>query len=156
MSASFAPEVHTFWPLTTHSPPSRTAVVRRPARSEPAPGSLYNKHMPTSSSKSLRRYNDFISSLPYDNNVPAHKFDLSCPGPGTPAVRKTFSTSVAASSSSPRPNHSVGQRNAAHFESTTNSRHAAKSLLEFQFAARKAFASCTVSFILCPPLFVMK
>ena len=150
MSASFAPEVHTFWPLTTQSPPSRTAVVRRPARSEPAPGSLYNKHIPTSSSKSLRKYNDFISSLPYDNSVPAHKFDLSCPGPGTPAVRNTFSTSVAASSSNPRPNHSVGHRNAAHFESTTNSRHAAKSLLGFQFSARKASASCTVSFILCP------
>ena len=39
-SESWAPEVHTFCPLTTKSSPSRTAVVRRPARSEPAPGSL--------------------------------------------------------------------------------------------------------------------
>ena len=35
-----APDVHTFWPLTTHSSPSRTAVVRTAARSDPAPGSL--------------------------------------------------------------------------------------------------------------------
>ena len=31
--------VHVFWPLTTQSSPSRTAVVRRLARSEPASGS---------------------------------------------------------------------------------------------------------------------
>ena len=32
--------VHTFWPLRTHSSPSRSALVERPATSEPAPGSL--------------------------------------------------------------------------------------------------------------------
>ena len=37
-SLKCAPEVHTFWPLTTHSSPSRSARVARPARSEPAPG----------------------------------------------------------------------------------------------------------------------
>ena len=31
--------VQVFWPLTTHSSPSRTAVVRSEARSEPASGS---------------------------------------------------------------------------------------------------------------------
>ena len=35
---------HTFWPLTTHSSPSRTARVARPARSEPAPGSENSWH----------------------------------------------------------------------------------------------------------------
>ena len=39
-SAWWAPEVHTFWPLTTKWSPSSTARVRRPARSLPAPGSL--------------------------------------------------------------------------------------------------------------------
>ena len=43
-SARCANEFHTFWPLTTHSSPSRTAVVVRPARSEPAPGSLNSWH----------------------------------------------------------------------------------------------------------------
>ena len=38
MSAICPPEVHTFWPLITHSSPSRTALQPRPARSEPAPG----------------------------------------------------------------------------------------------------------------------
>ena len=39
-SASCAPDVHTFCPLTTKLSPSRTARVRSDARSEPAPGSL--------------------------------------------------------------------------------------------------------------------
>ena len=38
------PEVHTFWPLTIHSSPSCIALVCRPARSEPAPGSLNSWH----------------------------------------------------------------------------------------------------------------
>ena len=37
--ASLARVVQIFWPLTTHSSPSRTASVRKLARSEPAPGS---------------------------------------------------------------------------------------------------------------------
>ena len=40
MSEYCAPEVHTFWPVMTHSSPSRSALVCRPARSDPAPGSL--------------------------------------------------------------------------------------------------------------------
>ena len=38
-SDSSAPDVHTFWPVTTHSSPSSSARVVSPARSEPAPGS---------------------------------------------------------------------------------------------------------------------
>ena len=37
-SAYWPPEVHTFWPLTIHSSPSLTALVWRPARSDPACG----------------------------------------------------------------------------------------------------------------------
>ncbi len=44
MSAIWPSEVHTFWPLTIHSSPSFTARVVRPARSEPAPGSLKSWH----------------------------------------------------------------------------------------------------------------
>ena len=47
-SATWPPEVHTFWPLTTHSSPSRTALVWMLARSEPAPGSLNSWHQATS------------------------------------------------------------------------------------------------------------
>ena len=44
-NASSAPRlVHTFWPLTRHSSPSRVARVATPARSEPAPGSENSWH----------------------------------------------------------------------------------------------------------------
>ena len=43
-SAVVPREVHTFWPLMIHSSPSSTALVVRPARSEPAPGSENNWH----------------------------------------------------------------------------------------------------------------
>ena len=36
--------VHTFWPLTTHSSPSSSALVLRLARSQPASGSLNPWH----------------------------------------------------------------------------------------------------------------
>ena len=50
MSEYWAPEVHTFCPVTIHSSPSRSARVCRPARSEPAPGSL-NSWQPTRSAR---------------------------------------------------------------------------------------------------------
>ena len=45
-SAMWPPEVHTFWPLTIQTSPSRSARVDRPARSDPAPGSLNSWHQP--------------------------------------------------------------------------------------------------------------
>ncbi len=39
-----AVDVHTFWPVMTHSSPSRSALHCSPARSEPAPGSLNSWH----------------------------------------------------------------------------------------------------------------
>ena len=56
MSAWSADVFHTFWPLTTHSSPSRTAVAWRPARSEPAPGSLNSWHHVSSPVSVRRRY----------------------------------------------------------------------------------------------------
>ena len=47
-SATSAPEVHTFCPVTTHSSPSRTPRVRREARSLPASGSLKSWHQSSS------------------------------------------------------------------------------------------------------------
>ncbi len=43
-SATWPSDVHTFWPSTTHSSPSWTARHVRPARSDPAPGSLNSWH----------------------------------------------------------------------------------------------------------------
>jgi len=63
-SASCAPDVHTFCPLTTKLSPSSTARVRSPARSDPAPGSL----MPSEAVISARRigtaHRRFCSSVP--------------------------------------------------------------------------------------------
>jgi hypothetical protein len=70
-SASWAPEVHTFCPSTTYSSPSRTARVRNPARSEPAPGSL----IPSAAVISARRIGTaqrrFCSGVPNDSNEAA-------------------------------------------------------------------------------------
>ena len=67
-SASCAPDVHTFCPLTTKCSPSRTAEVRSDARSDPAPGSL----MPSAAVISARRIGTaqrcFCSSVPNDSS----------------------------------------------------------------------------------------
>ena len=47
-SATWAKEFHTFCPLTTNSSPSRTARVRRLARSDPALGSENSWHQTSS------------------------------------------------------------------------------------------------------------
>ena len=47
--------VHTFCPLSTHSSPSRSARVDKPATSEPAPGSLNSWHQISSLENSGRR-----------------------------------------------------------------------------------------------------
>src|SRR5436190_7153637 len=59
-----APELQTFCPSTTHSSPSRTARVRSPARSDPAPGSLNSWHHTSSPRRSAGRYRCFCASVP--------------------------------------------------------------------------------------------
>ena len=107
-SAFLALDVHTFWPLTTNSSPSRSARVCRPARSEPAPGSEYSRHIPTSSSSSGRMKRSFSESVPNVSTVLAHRLWRSWPEPGAPARRNSAATIVAVSASSPRPNQAVG------------------------------------------------
>src|SRR5262249_41536320 len=70
-SASDPQVVHTFWPLTTHSSPSRTARVASDARSEPAPGSLKSWHHFSSLRTIGPRNRRFCSSVPYPNNAAA-------------------------------------------------------------------------------------
>ena len=93
-SASLPLDVHTFWPLTTHSSPSRSARVCRPARSEPAPGSEYSRHIFTSSSSSGRTKRSFRDSVPNASTVLAHRLCLSCAAPGAPAWRNSSTTTV--------------------------------------------------------------
>ncbi len=53
--ARWARVVHTFWPFTRHSSPSRTAMVASEATSDPAPGSLNSWHQISSPVNSGRR-----------------------------------------------------------------------------------------------------
>ena len=66
--------VQTFWPLSTHSSPSRTARVASDARSDPAPGSLSSWHhfssLRTSGGRNRRR----CSSVPCANRAGAALF----------------------------------------------------------------------------------
>ena len=55
---------HIFWPVSTHSSPSRTALLRIAATSEPMPGSLI-ENAPRTSPVAIRgRYLCFCSSVP--------------------------------------------------------------------------------------------
>jgi hypothetical protein len=63
-SASWAPEVHTFCPLMTKWSPSSVARVRRPARSEPASGSLMPSAAVTSARRMGTAHRRFCSSVP--------------------------------------------------------------------------------------------
>ena len=55
---------HTFWPSTTKWPFSRRALVRTPARSEPAPGSEKPWHQISSAERIGSRWRAFCSSVP--------------------------------------------------------------------------------------------
>ena len=68
-SAWWAPELQTFCPFTTHVPPSSTARVRSPARSEPAPGSLNSWHHISSPRSTASRWRSCCSGVPWAMRV---------------------------------------------------------------------------------------
>ena len=70
-SARCAHVVHTFWPVTTHSSPSRSARVASDARSEPAPGSLNSWHHISSLRTIGGRNRSRCSSVPCANSAGA-------------------------------------------------------------------------------------
>ena len=69
-SACRAPLAHSFWPLTTKRSPSRRAVVRRLARSDPASGSEKPWHQ-ISPSRIAGRWRRRCSSVPAASSVEA-------------------------------------------------------------------------------------
>ncbi|CAB4918758.1 unannotated protein [freshwater metagenome] len=71
-SETCASVVQTFWPLTTQSSPSRTAVVRSAARSEPLAGSLNSWHQTSSARSSRARYFSCCSGVPCAMTVGPH------------------------------------------------------------------------------------
>ena len=68
-SATCAKEFQTFWPLTIQDSPSSSARVVRPARSEPAPGSLKSWHHTFSPRSIAGMWASFCSSVPYASRV---------------------------------------------------------------------------------------
>src|SRR5215467_11294801 len=68
--AKCAPDVHTFWPLTTKWSPWSMARVRRLARSEPAPGSENPWHQISSALRIAGRWRRFCSGVPVDDGRP--------------------------------------------------------------------------------------
>ena len=63
-SAYWASVVQVFWPLITQSSPSRLALVRSPARSEPAPGSEKPWHHQSRKSTMRGRKRSFCACEP--------------------------------------------------------------------------------------------
>ncbi len=61
--------VQTFWPVTTHSSPLRTARVFSEARSEPDPGSEKPWHQISSADRIGARKRCFCSSVPWAMTV---------------------------------------------------------------------------------------
>src|SRR5581483_9004099 len=107
---NWAPEVHTFWPLTTHSSPSRTARVWRLARSEPDPGSENSWHHTSLPDTMLGRNRLRCSSVPWATIVgPAIITPIPLGGPNAPARLRSSVTTAASREDRPRPYQSGDQ-----------------------------------------------
>ena len=68
-SDATAPLVHTFCPVTTHASPSRSARVRRLARSDPASGSENSWHQMCSPRRMAGRNLSRCSGVPWAISV---------------------------------------------------------------------------------------
>src|SRR5436190_21025740 len=110
-----APLVHTFWPVTTHSPPSLTARVLSDARSEPASGSEKPWHQISSAERIGSRKRSFCSSVPW-----AITTGPPITNPSTLAGDGAFARDISSEkidcsiSVAPRPPNSFGQEIPAH------------------------------------------
>ncbi len=109
---NWAPELQTFWPLTTHSSPSRTARHDSPARSEPAPGSLNNWQERISAASSGFTNRAFSSSLPSARSVEAISPTVTLINswlPGDSYSRSRCPSARACARLRPSPPYSSGQ-----------------------------------------------
>ena len=80
-------EVHTFWPVITHSSPSLTARVLSAARSEPASGSEKPWHQISSAVRIGTRWRSCCSGVPHVMIVgPASRSPNTLAGSGAPAA----------------------------------------------------------------------
>ena len=106
--------VHTFWPVTTHSPLLLTAFVLSEARSEPDSGSEKPWHQISSPVRIGRSQRSFCSSLPWwITTGPPITMPRMLAGEG--ALARAISSPKMACSIivAPRPPYSVGQEKPA-------------------------------------------
>ena len=151
-SATWPPEVQTFWPLTTHSSPSRTARHCSPARSEPAPGSLNSWHHASWPLTMGRRYRSFCSSEPWATMVGPASMTPSPPGgPNAPAAAMASATTPASPRDRARPKDSSGHVGTAQCESHSRSHHSATVRSGSQLDASQASMSDRRSSLIVPP-----
>ena len=107
--ANWAPEVHTFCPLTSHSSPSRSARHCSPARSDPAPGSENSWHQTSCPLTIIGRNRAHCSSVPWSMIAgPAIITPMPLGGPTAPTDALAACTRLASCESSPRPNQRSG------------------------------------------------
>ena len=89
--ATCARVVHTFWPLTTYSSPSRMARVASDERSLPAPGSLNSWHQISEPSSRPGNQRCCWASVPATSSVgPAQPIPIGLSGRGTRNSRLGF------------------------------------------------------------------
>src|SRR5436190_8935727 len=147
-SAWWALVFHTFWPLMTHSSPSRTAWVVSPARSDPLPGSENSWHHVYSPVAVGRRRRRFRSSEPCSRMVTAARpMPLPPAVPTAPTLRNSVSTTSLAASGRLRPYHSLGHVGHPQPESTRISRHSARDRFGSQLAASHSRTSAATDSI---------
>ena len=102
--------VHTFWPVTTYSSPSRTARVFSDARSEPDSGSLKPWHQISSALRIGDRKRSFWSSVPWAITVGPPIVSPSTFAICGARARANSSKKIACSICvAPAPPYSVGQ-----------------------------------------------
>ena len=101
--------VHAFWPLITQSSPSRTALVRSEARSEPASGSEKPWHHQMSRLAVAGRNFSFCSCDPKLAMTGPTMLALNASGSGTPASCISSCQMCRCSGVQSRPPHSAGQ-----------------------------------------------
>ena len=101
--------VHAFWPLITQSSPSRTALVRSEARSEPASGSEKPWHHQMSRLAVAGRNFSFCSCDPKLAITGPTMLALNASGSGTPASCISSCQMCRCSGVQSWPPHSTGQ-----------------------------------------------
>jgi hypothetical protein len=108
--ANCAYDVHTFWPLSSHPSPSRTAEVVSEARSLPAPGSLNSWHQISSAVRMRDSQRSFCAALPWASRVgPARLMPTRLTGCGAPARAYSALKIATSTGKAPRPPYSAGQ-----------------------------------------------